>query len=106
VAQFVLEPVTNAASRFEEHEADVYGQEAMHSILPNPQQTAVDAFNTLGEAYLEAPHTNRLIEIWSCSHPAIDKRAEFAAHYNPWQAGQQPRFFPPETGKPTGEEIR
>jgi len=94
LAQFVLEPTTNAASRFEEHEADIYGQEAMHGILPDPQRTAVAAFNTLGEAYLEAPHTNRLIEIWSYSHPAIEKRAEFAAHYNPWQPDQQPKFFP------------
>jgi Zn-dependent protease with chaperone function len=107
VAQFVLEPITNTASRFEEHEADVYGQEAMHGILPDPQKTAVASFNRLGETYLEPEHTNRLLEIWSYSHPAIEKRTEFAAHYNPWEPGNTPRFSPgtPVVVKPMGEEA-
>jgi Zn-dependent protease with chaperone function len=108
VTQFFLEPITNAASRFEEHEADVYGLEAMHTILPDPQRTAVNAFNRMGEIYLEPEHTNRLIELWSYSHPAIEKRTEFAAHYNPWVSGSSPipgpRFFPadPVAANPKG----
>ena len=48
IAGFLLEPVTNAVSRHFEHQADIYGQEAIHGIVPNPQKTAVAAFNALG----------------------------------------------------------
>jgi Zn-dependent protease with chaperone function len=47
VAGFVLEPVSNTFGRYFEHQADVYGQEAIHGIVPDPQKTAVAAFNAL-----------------------------------------------------------
>ncbi len=93
ILQFVTEPVPNTISRHFEHEADVYGQEAIHGIVPNPQQTAVAAFNDLGEAYLEDPNPNPLLEFWTYDHPSIQTRATFAAHYNRWTAQNQPRFF-------------
>ena len=43
VASFVLEPASNTFSRHFEHEADVYGQEAIHGLVPDPQKTAVAA---------------------------------------------------------------
>jgi hypothetical protein len=52
VAGFVLEPVSNTFGRYFEHQADVYGQEAIHGIVPDPQKTAVAAFNALGAAWL------------------------------------------------------
>ncbi len=55
VAAILLEPVSNGFSRHFEHQADVYGQEAIHGIVPDPQKTAVSAFNHLGEAWLEDP---------------------------------------------------
>jgi len=91
--QIATEPVESAISRHFEHEADVYGQEAIHGLVPDPQKTAVAAFNRLGEAYLDDPNPNPFVEFWSYDHPSTQSRAIFAAQYNPWVAGQKPRFF-------------
>ncbi|HEX4029891.1 MAG TPA: M48 family metallopeptidase [Terracidiphilus sp.] len=93
VAGFLLQPVSNAVSRHFEHQADVYGQEAIHGIVPDPQKTAVAAFNDLGQAWLEDPSPNPLIEFWLYSHPSTEHRAEFAQHYNPWANGGHGKFF-------------
>jgi STE24 endopeptidase len=93
IAGFLMEPASNAVSRYFEHQADVYGQEAIHGIVPDPQKTAVDAFNALGEAWLEDPNPSRFIEFWLYSHPSTEHRAEFAAHYDPWANGGHGEFF-------------
>ena len=93
IAGFVLEPVGNAFSRHFEHQADVYGQEAIHGIVPHPRQTAVSAFNHLGEAWLEEPNPSPFIEFWLYSHPSIEHRANFAAQYDPWVNGGHGEFF-------------
>ena len=78
VASFVLQPAGNAFSRHFEHQADVYGQEAIHGIVADPQKTAVSAFNHLGEAWLEDPNPSPFIEFWSYNHPCVQTRANFA----------------------------
>jgi len=93
IIQFATEPVTNTISRFFEHEADVYGQEAIHGLVADPQQTAVAAFNSMGSANLEDPNPSPFIEFWIYDHPSTQTRATFAAQYNPWAPGQKPRFF-------------
>ena len=93
VASVVLEPVSNTFSRHFEHQADVYGQEAIHGIVADPRRTAVSAFNALGEAWLEEPDPNPFIEFWSYSHPSIQRRASFALHYDPWANGGRGEFF-------------
>jgi len=93
VAGFVLTPLSNAISRHYEHEADVYGQEAIHGLVADPQKTAVSAFNHLGEAWLEDPDPSPLVEIWEYNHPSVQRRANFAAGYNPWANGGRGRFF-------------
>ena len=93
LVQDATEPLANTISRFFEHEADVYGQEAIHGLVPDPQKTAVAAFNQMGEAYLEDPHPHPFVEFWSYDHPSTQTRANFAALYDPWAPGQQPRFF-------------
>jgi Zn-dependent protease with chaperone function len=93
VANFVLEPAGNTFSRHFEHEADVYGQEAIHGIVPDPQKTAVAAFNALGEAWLEDPNPSPFIEFWEYSHPSVQTRANFALHYDPWANGRRGKFF-------------
>jgi STE24 endopeptidase len=90
---FLLEPVTNGFSRSMEHQADVYGMEAVHGIVPNPQESARSAFQKLGEASLVDPNPNAFVEFWTGSHPSIASRAAFAASYDPWQPGKQPEFF-------------
>ena len=93
VASFVLEPMGNAVSRHFEHEADVYGQEAIHGLVADPQKTAVRGFNALGEAWLEDPNPSPLIEFWEYNHPSVKSRANFAARYDPWADGGHGKFF-------------
>ena len=93
IASFFLQPVSNGFSRHFEHEADVYGQEAVHGIVADPQKTAVNAFNQLGEAWLEDPRPSPFIEFWTYNHPSVQNRAEFALHYDPWADGGKGRFF-------------
>ena len=93
LAGFVLEPVTNSISRYFEHQADVYGQEAIHGLVPDAQNTAVASFQALGEAWLEDPNPSPLVEFWEYSHPSVKTRANFAAQYDPWANGGRGEFF-------------
>jgi Zn-dependent protease with chaperone function len=93
VAGVMLQPASNTISRYIEHTADVYGQEAIHGIVPDPQKTAVSAFNHLGEAWLEDPNPSPFIEFWEYNHPSVQTRANFAAHYDPWANGGHGKFF-------------
>jgi Zn-dependent protease with chaperone function len=93
LASFVLEPVSNTFSRHFEHEADVYGQEAIHGLVPDAQKTAVAGFQALGEAWLEDPNPSPFIEFWEYNHPSVKTRADFAAHYDPWKDGGRGEFF-------------
>jgi STE24 endopeptidase len=94
VLSFFSEPIINGFSRSNEHAADVYGQEAVHGIVADPQATAQHSFQVLGEQSLTDPSPNRFVEFWTFSHPSIGSRAAFAASYNPWAPGQHPRYFP------------
>ena len=93
VAGFVLEPASNTFSRYFEHQADVYGQEAIHGIVADPQKTAVSGFNHLGEAWLEDPNPSPFIEFWEYNHPSVQTRANFAKQYDPWAKGGHGEFF-------------
>ncbi len=93
VAGFVLEPASNTFSRYFEHQADVYGQEAIHGLVPDAQKTAVAGFQALGEAWLEDPNPSPFIEFWEYNHPSVKTRANFAAQYNPWANGGRGEFF-------------
>jgi STE24 endopeptidase len=89
----LAEPIQNKFSRMDEHAADVYGQEAVHDLIANPQATAKAAFNVLGENSLVDPNPNPFIESWTYSHPAIGRRAAFATAYDPWAPGMEPKYF-------------
>lgn len=93
VASFLLDPVGNAVSRHYEHQADVYGQEAIHGLVPDPQKTAVAEFNDLGAAWLEDPNPSPFIVFWLYNHPSTQHRANFALHYDPWANGGHGEFF-------------
>jgi Zn-dependent protease with chaperone function len=94
IVGFFLTPVTNTVSRHYEHEADVYGQEAIHGLVPDPVKTTVSAFNHLGEAWLEDPDPSPIVEFWDYNHPSVQSRARFARAYDPWANGGHGRFFP------------
>ena len=93
IASFLIEPADNAISRHFEHQADVYGQEAIHGLVPDPQKTAVASFNALGEAWLDDPNPSPFIEFWLYNHPSTQSRANFALHYNPWANNGHGQFF-------------
>lgn len=93
LVQVIAEPVENGISRHFEHEADVYGQEAIHGLVADPQKTAVASFQRLGEAYLDDPEPNAFVVWWTYDHPSIQSRAQFAEHYDPWAPGEKARFF-------------
>jgi len=93
VLSFLSEPLSSGFSRWEEHQADVYGQEAIHGIVSDPQAVAQQAFQVLGEQSLVDPNPNAFVEFWTFSHPSIGSRAAFAASYDPWAAGHTPTYF-------------
>ena len=95
VLNFFAEPIENGFSRSIEHAADVYGQEAIHGIVADPQTTTQQGFQKLGENSLDDPTPHLFIEFWSDSHPSTASRAAFALAYNPWTAGQHPKYFQP-----------
>jgi len=94
VLSFLSEPIINGYSRAHEHAADVYGQEAIHGIVADPQATAQQSFQVLGEQSLTDPNPRPFVEFWTFNHPSVSTRAAFAATYNPWAPGQHPRYFP------------
>lgn len=93
VLSFVSEPIVNGYSRMHEHDADVYGQEAIHGIVDDPQKIAQQSFQLLGEMSLTDPNPNPFVEFWTFSHPSVTSRAAFAMKYNPWVAGRHPKYF-------------
>jgi Zn-dependent protease with chaperone function len=95
VLSFFSEPIENGFSRSIEHAADVYGQEAIHGIVADPQTTTQQGFQRLGETSLEDPTPHPFVEFWTFSHPSTASRAAFAEAYNPWTSGQHPKYFQP-----------
>ena len=89
----LLEPVESAFSRHDEHAADVYWQEAIHGLFPDPQVTAKGAFDVLGATSFADPNPSPLYEFWTYSHPSIGRRAAFAKAYDPWAPGMAPKYF-------------
>ncbi len=90
----LFEPVAATISRGQEHAADVYGQEALHGLVADPQSTARDAFRILGGTSFDDPNPGPFLEFWTDDHPATGRRAAFAAAYNPWSPGHAPKYFP------------
>ena len=89
---FVAEPVGNAFSRWEEHAADVYGQEVIHGLVPDSQATMTRSFQRLGELWLDNPDPAPFVVFWSYSHPSTAARLRFAAQYDPWAPGRHPKY--------------
>ena len=89
---FLAEPATNTFSRYQEHEADVYGLEVIHGLVPDSSETAAQAFQTLGEVDLADPNPSTFIKVWLFSHPSLADRLTFAREYDPWGKGQPPMF--------------
>jgi Zn-dependent protease with chaperone function len=89
---FLFTPISNAYSRHLEHQADQYGLEVVHGLIPDAPVVAAHAFQILGEVDLEEPKPSRAVKIWFYNHPPLDERMRFAQTYNPWSEGRSPEF--------------
>jgi Zn-dependent protease with chaperone function len=89
----ISDPLSNGVSRWMEHNADVYGQEAMHGLVADPQALGQHSFQILGEDSLDDPTPHPWFEWWFDTHPTTAFRAAFAQAYNPWAAGASPKYF-------------
>lgn len=89
---FFGQPVSNYFSRVMEHNADVYGLEVIHGIVPDASQAAARGFQRLGEISLDDPNPSTFIEFWLYDHPSISDRVRFAAEYDPWDNGGHPKY--------------
>jgi len=87
VLGFVTEPIVNGYSRWQEHQADIYGLEVIHGIVSNPSAVAAHSFQVLGEQGLDEPNPDAFVEFWAFTHPSISERVAFAESYDPWQNG-------------------
>ena len=89
---FFSSPALNAFSRHLEHQADQYGLEVVHGLIPDSSQVAAQSFQKLGEEWLEYPHLNKFVVWWLWDHPPIPDRIRFALSYDSWSAGKSPAF--------------
>lgn len=89
---FLFTPIDNSVSRYFEHQADQFGLEVIHGIVPDAPAVAARSFEILGEVDLEEPHPSWIDKIWFEDHPSIDERIRFARSYDPWSKGEAPAF--------------
>jgi STE24 endopeptidase len=89
---FLFTPISNAYSRHLEHQADQFGLEVIHGLIPDAPVVAAHAFQILGEVDLEEPRPSTPVKIWFYNHPPLDERMRFAQSYDPWSAGRAPEF--------------
>jgi Zn-dependent protease with chaperone function len=89
---FAGTPVESAFSRMQEHNADVFGLEVIHGIVPNSSEVAAHAFQVLGQEDLSDPNPPPFITFWLYSHPPLAERLVFAHTYDPWSKGESPRY--------------
>jgi Zn-dependent protease with chaperone function len=92
VLGFLFTPIDNAVSRHFEHQADQFGLEAIHGVVPDAPGAAARAFEILGEVNLEEPQPTWIDKIWFDDHPPVDERIRFARSYDPWAEGKSPEF--------------
>ena len=93
VFSLVAQPLSAAVSRALEHQADIYGLEAIHGLTPDSPQVAAHAFQKLGEKALSYPTPHPLLVLWAYDHPPVHERLRFAVTYRPWETGQPGRYI-------------
>jgi STE24 endopeptidase len=93
---FVSSPVVNGYSRMQEHNADIFGLELAHGIVPNSSQVAAHAFQAMGEIDLADPNPPPFITFWMYSHPPLAERLVFAHSYDPWGKNQATKYIKPQ----------
>jgi STE24 endopeptidase len=89
----VQEPIANDISRHVEHNADIYGEEAIHGLVPDPQTAVRDELDADGLRSLDDPNPSPLAVLWMYNHPPTGYRAAFGKAYDPWAPGFAPKYF-------------
>jgi Zn-dependent protease with chaperone function len=89
---FLATPVVNGISRHFEHQADQYGLEVVHGLIPDSGRSAAQSFQILGERSLDYPDVGKLAEFWLWSHPTIRDRVIYSQTYDPWSVGRPSEF--------------
>lgn len=92
VLAFIATPAFNAVSRYFEHEADRYGLEVIHGIVPDAGQVAAHYFEKSGEINLADPNPSSFDKFWMFDHPTRPERVHFVATYDPWSHGETPVY--------------
>ena len=87
IGGILTEPLVNSYSRWQEHQADVYGLEVIHGIVPESSAAAARSFQVMGEIGLDEPNPSAFIKFWLYSHPSVADRLRFALNYDPWSNG-------------------
>ncbi len=94
VLAFLATPVFNAIGRHYEHEADRYGIEVIHGIVPNANQVAAHYFEKSGEINLNEVNPSEWVKVWFYDHPTRPERVHFVAAYDPWAQGEKGKYVP------------
>jgi Zn-dependent protease with chaperone function len=89
---FLATPIGNAYSRHIEHQADQYGLEVLHGLLPDASEASARSLQIIAEEDLAEPSPSRAVVFWFYSHPPINDRIIFARTYQPWSQGHAPQF--------------
>jgi STE24 endopeptidase len=87
VLSFVVAPVANGYSRWQEHESDRFGLE-----ITRNNHAAATAFVKLQEENLGVPRRGLLYKLWRASHPLLGDRIDFCNAYHPWTEGTAGRY--------------
>jgi Zn-dependent protease with chaperone function len=88
ILTFLSTPVYCAFSRQVEHQADQFGLEVAHGVVPDPNAAEARSLQILGEQDLEDPDPPAFIKFWLYTHPPLDERIRFARSYHPWTEGK------------------
>ena len=89
---FLSSPIINGYSRWQEHQADIYGLEVIHGLVPNSPEVAGQSFQIIGETTLSDPDPSPFIKFWRYDHPPVADRVMFSRTYDPWSKGEQPKY--------------
>jgi STE24 endopeptidase len=79
----LIQPASNAFTRYAEHEADRFGLE-----ITQTSHSAGTAFVKLQEDALANPRPGWLFKLWRENHPPLGERIDFVNAYHPWRTGQ------------------
>jgi len=78
VAGLILQPASNALSAISSTRPNVYGQEAIHGLVADPQQNRRLRLQPLAKPRLLPPIQAPSSEFWEYSHPSVQHRAQLS----------------------------